>query len=105
MSEGRLAGVRETDRHAALFAGLAAACASGVTFIFLHFVHVVTSFGNPDSHSITSSFWFLAIAAIVFGFVVGFVEGAAASRAARRAADRFESLQVLSKRIFTVTAP
>lgn len=104
MSEGRLAPVRETDRHAALVAGCAAALFSGASFAALQALHVHSDLGDRTSSSITTSFGFLLGVATALGFVLGCIEGAVAARRARRAADRFQPLRRFARKVFLLTA-
>jgi hypothetical protein len=103
MSEGRLAPVRETDRHAALVAGVAAAICSAATFAVLYGMNIRPDLG-PDGGSTPTSFAFFVGIALVFGLATGCVEGAIAARAARRAADRFAPLGAFARRVFVCAA-
>lgn len=103
MSEGRLAPVRETDRHAALMAGLAATACSAATVAGLYGLSIRPHLGAGTDSFATSFPFFIGVAA-GFGFVAGCVEGALAARAARRAADRFAPLPAFARKVFVYTA-
>lgn len=101
MSEGRLAPVREADRHAALIAGLAAALFSGGTYYLLHSAGVQSTLIDVGK---TASFAVSLVGAAAFGLVIGCTEGAIASRAARTAAQRFLPLQAFTFQVFIATS-
>jgi hypothetical protein len=103
MSEGRLAPVRETDRHASLVAGLVAAACGAATFAALYAVDVRPDLSGYANGS-AASFPALVAMAAGFGFVLGCVEGAVAARAARKAAGRFADLSTFARKVFFVSA-
>lgn len=103
MSEGRLAPVRETDRHASLAAGGAGAACCATTFAALYGLDVHPNLGGDSTGAFTSFPFFTAVAAGI-GLIVGCIEGGIAARAARKAADRFASLPVFSRKVFILAA-
>jgi hypothetical protein len=103
MSEGRLAPVRETDRHASLVAGCAAAVCAGATFAALYGAGIRPSLGG-GAENFTTSFPFLVGVSAAIGLAMGCIEGAVASRAARRAADRFADLSIFGRKVFFASA-